>query len=168
MGVLEESLSGLWKKIHLQSFLIQFGLFSSLWDLSCRFWTYILIGFLPFDVPVQTMILNCFDVIVVLGILMQMLHIGAEVNTYFLKQKLLLLRIKRYFLEIKTRYDVVMSKKSFNSDGLRLLVNKAKEMGLHKDEIKEHISEIIEFIDFDNELLDSDAQNVPLKLIGIA
>jgi hypothetical protein len=98
---------------------------------------------------------------------MQMLTIGADVNSYFSKQKLLLLRIKRYLIEIKSRYSEVLAKKEFNSNGLRLMVNKIKEMNMTEDELRDKINECIECIDFDIEQLDSDAEHVPLRLNGI-
>lgn len=114
--------------LYCSIFLIGYGLLAIIFTLA-------FFNILNYDFPLETVVLGYFDVFVILGILMLMLNTGAEVNTYFLKHKTLLLALKRHYLLIKDNYEILKTKKKFESDCLKLLVLKLKEMNLTKDQI---------------------------------
>jgi hypothetical protein len=115
--------------LYCSIFLIGYGLLAVIFTLSY-------FDILKYDFPIETIVLGYFDVIVILGILSQMLNTGAEVNTYFLKHKTLLLALKRHYLLIKDNYEILKNKKKFESDCLKLLILKLNEMNLTKEQVE--------------------------------
>ena len=122
---------------------------------------------LPYNVPITMSILGYYDVVFVLGIILQMLTVGAETNSYFQKHTGVLLKLKRHFIEINSRYDSLVTKNQFKSETLKVIIEKFNELSYSEEKRKEHIYSWIEAIDFLIESLDYDSEHDCLKILGV-
>lgn len=122
---------------------------------------------ISYQIKLSVLVLGAYDIAVILGILIVLLQIGAEINTYFTKHKELLLTLKRYYLEMSTRYDYLATKTKFQSECLQLLIEKYKELNLSDDDRQARIDDCINAIDYNIEILDYDSENNSLKLLGV-
>ena len=154
------------KKFTLRVFLYS-SVFLGMYGLMAVFFTLSFFNLLSYNVPIAVSVLGYFDVIFILGIIMKMLSIGAETNSYFVKHKGILLKLKRHFIEIDSGYDVLSEKTQFKSETLKILVERFKELNKSDDKRKEHIEKWIQAIDYIIENLDYDSENDCLKLLGI-
>ena len=154
------------KKFTLRVFLYS-SVFLGMYGLMAVFFTLSFFNLLSYNVPIAVSVLGYFDVIFILGIIMKMLSIGAETNSYFVKHKGILLKLKRHFIEIKLRYNILEEKAQFKSETLKILVERFKDMNFNEEKRREHIENWIQAIDYIVENLDYDSENDCLKLLGI-
>jgi len=113
-------------------FLICYGLMAA-------FFTLTFFGLIKNDTPIEVMILGYFDVVVVLGIIIKMLSVGAKVNSYFTINKGLFIKLKTNFIDLNTRYDEIIDREKFESKTLQMLRDHIKRLNLNADARKEHI-----------------------------
>lgn len=106
------------------------SIFLALYGFLAVFFTLTFFDLLSYKIPFSVMVLGYFDIVVILGIILQMLKTGAEVNSYFAKHKGILLTLKRHFLEIKTRYQALCLKTRYDSETLQMMCDKLKELNL--------------------------------------
>lgn len=90
-------------------FIVVYGLFAAF--LAMAFFELV-----PYKVPIAVTILGMFDILVILGTILQMIKIGAEVNLQFIRHKEVLITIKRQLIEIKSRYEALEPKTQFISN----------------------------------------------------
>jgi len=143
------------------------SIFIAIYGLMAGVFTLTLFGFLKYEIPLQAIILAYFDIVVILGILLQMMKTGAAVNQHFSIHKGILLRLKGQFLQLITNYEHFKNMKAINCEIKRALLDRIQEMGLSEEEIKEKADESLAVIDYNIEQLDFDVENDSLKLIGI-
>ena len=154
------------RKFTLRIFLYS-SIFLGMYGLMAVFFTLSFFNLLHYNVPIAVSVLGYFDVIFILGIIMKMLSIGAETNSYFAKHKGILLKLKRHFIEIDSGYEVLSEKTQFKSETLKILIERFKELNLSDDKRKEHIEKWIQAIDYIIENLDYDSEHDCLKLLGV-
>lgn len=97
------------------------SIFLALYGFLAVFLTLTFFDLLNYEIPFSVKVLGYFDIVVILGVILQMLKTGAEVNSYFAKHKGILLTLKRHFLEIKTRYQSLCQKSRFGSETLQMM-----------------------------------------------
>lgn len=71
---------------------------------------------LKYEIPLPVIILGYYDIIVILGFILQMIRVGAEVNNQFRIHKEILMKTKRNFINVRINYEALAKKKTFNSD----------------------------------------------------
>ena len=130
------------------------SIFLGTYGIMAAFFALTFFKLLPYNVPITMSILGYYDVVFVLGIILQMLSVGAETNSYFQKHTGVLLKLKRHFIEINSRYDSLVTKNQFKSETLKVIIEKLNELSYSEEKRKEHIYSWIEAIDFLIESLD--------------
>jgi hypothetical protein len=121
---------------------------------------------LQFDIVMSVAILGAYDILTILGFIIQMIRVGAEVNIEFIKHKEILMGIKRHLINIHINYEALSNKKVFNSSSLSVIIKLFKESELNKEERDGRIDELTMVIDNNIEQLDHDFEHSSLKLIG--
>ena len=134
------------------------SIFLGAYGMMAAFFALTFFKLLPYKVPIAVSILGYYDVVFVLGIILQMLSVGAETNSYFSKHIGILLNLKRYFIEISLRYDSLITKTHFKSETLKVLVERFKEYSPTEEKRKVHIDNWLQAIDYAMESLDYDSQ----------
>ena len=92
------------KKYTYRVFLYS-SIFLSIYGSLALFFALVFFNILDYDIPVSVSLLGYYDVFAVIGIMIYMLRIGAEVNSYFSVHKEKLISLKTNFIKIKHNYD---------------------------------------------------------------
>jgi hypothetical protein len=108
-------------------FIIAYGILATVFVLT-------FFKLLKFDIVMSVAILGAYDILTILGFIIQMIRVGAEVNIEFRKHKEILMGIKRHLINIHINYEALSNKSVFNSSSLSVIIKLFKESGLDKEE----------------------------------
>mmetsp|Transcript_2264 Transcript_2264/g.2124 ORF Transcript_2264/g.2124 Transcript_2264/m.2124 type:complete len:140 (-) Transcript_2264:72-491(-) len=117
------------------------SIFIGLYGFIALFFTLIFWDILTYKIPTPVFILGYYDVILICGIMIKMVKIGAEVNSYFPIHKQRMLAIKSSLLNFMSNYRILKDRTHFNSDTLKAIVIKFKELSLSEEQRNERIEE---------------------------
>lgn len=107
-----------------------------------------LLQLLRYDFSVGFYIAGTFDVTVVLGIMLQILRIGAKVNNYFDEHKASLLKLKQNIWRAKNNYTLVMSQKHHGYRSQKRFAELVSAMNIKKEKRDDHFQKLLDQIDF--------------------
>ena len=126
-----------------------------------------LLGFLKYKFPTGMYLVGVYDILIILGIMMKMLKIGAKVNEYTDIHKGLLLNIKKNAWKAKNNYSLLMSQKYSRFLKERIFGRMLTSMNLKANKRSEYLENMVEIIDIIIGDLDHYKETRPLKLMGL-
>ena len=124
-------------------------------------------SFVDYKLPLTVSILGTFDVIVILGMILQMFRLGAQINNHFNIHKGVFLRIKKTLWEAKNNFEEFMQSTSNFSPSSQMYAEMLKVIELVKDDKYKYLDDWISLIDMIIQGLDYDRETNPLKIVGI-
>ena len=143
------------------------SIFIGLYGLIAVYLTLTLFQILNNKIPLSVYLIGYYDVFVIIGIMIHMINIGAEVNSYFSHHKDKFLCLKSHFINIRINYENLIKMRTFTSHSLKLIIVKFKEMNMNEEKRNDRIEKCLAAIDLNIEILDHDVEHGSLKLLGI-
>lgn len=127
-----------------------------------------LLGIFRYDFSYGFYITGIYDVLIVLGIMLQIIRTGAKVNKYFDKHKKNILWLKKQVWKAKNNYSLVISQKYCRYVNQKKFAEMLQAMNLSKKVKRdEYLDKLIEQIDIIKEELEFAKETNPLKLMGL-
>jgi len=139
---LRRSSLDLGQKFTLRVFLYS-SIFVILYGSMALFLTLTFFNLLDYDIPLSVSLLGFYDVFCIVGVLIYMIRIGAEVNQYFFIHRQKLLNIKTSFLRVKHNYNKLSSRRKYICDWIKIIMVKIKELNLDDAQRGETIDDCI-------------------------
>eukprot|EP00347_Sterkiella_histriomuscorum_P007981 403346826 len=112
-----------------------------------------------------------YDIFIVLGIILVMLHIGAQINSEFQNHINLMINVKSKLVFIKINKENLFRQQHFTDPYLKLYVqiikNQIQQRIITYERLDSHIDNILDQINVINEKLRAMEDQQPLKLLGL-
>ncbi|CAI2384059.1 unnamed protein product [Moneuplotes crassus] len=126
-----------------------------------------LLRLLRYDFSIGFYITGTFDVLVILGIMLTIIRMGAKVNKFYDKHKRSILWIKKQVWKAKTNYGLVISQKYCRYLNQKKFAEMLQSMNLKRNKREEYFDKLLEQIDIIKEQLEFSKETDPLKLMGL-
>jgi hypothetical protein len=123
------------------------------------------IGIFHLGIPWNVQIIAYYDISMILGIIFNMLKVGAKINGHFVVHKGILLTLKRNSWMVWRDFERFESKQIFGWEGKRVIRNKLREKT--EEERRHFVEDLITTIDVVTEKLDYCEQHCQLRMLGI-
>ncbi|CAI2386762.1 unnamed protein product [Moneuplotes crassus] len=164
--VLRESCLDLGRK-YTQRIFIYCSVFMFFYLTLFVFMVLCLLKFLEYELSLGFYIVGAFDIIVVLGIMLNILRMGAKVNKYFNIHKRSLLSLKKQVWKARNNYGIAISQRYSGYIKRKRFAEMLISMNLKKDKRNDYLDRLLEQINVINEELDFFKETNPLKLMGL-
>ena len=161
-----EALLDLGKKYTYRIF-IYCSVFLALYVTLFAFIALVFFDILDYDLSLTIYISGFYDITVVLGILIAMIKIGADINQYFDTFKGIFIQFKKNMWDLKTQGEKVVNKRRRNQKTLKVLHDLIEAQKISYDLKEAYLDENMEFIEIIIQKLEYEKEQKPLKLLGL-
>jgi hypothetical protein len=125
------------------------------------------LGILNYKLPLIVYMTGMYDVMIILGIILVMIKLGAQVNEFSDIHKGIFINLKKQFWDAKNHYHSLIVRNLSRSPTQKVFRDLLKTMNIAPMKRNEYFDEWIALLDIINENLDYNKQTRPLKLMGL-